>query len=65
MLEFRLDTTLVQILSDAIMDDKDQQFNYFETGMKMSVKCVNLIGKAYDGRNQDENAGAEENGRYM
>lgn len=45
------------------MDDKEQQFNFFETGMKMSVKCVNLIGKTYDARNHDESGSAEENGR--
>lgn len=47
------------------MDDKEQQFNFFETGMKMSVKCVNLIGKTYDARNHDESGSAEENGRKL
>jgi len=46
------------------MDDKNQQFSYFETGMKMSVKCVSLLGKAYEGRDQEDGA-AEENGRKM
>ena len=47
------------------MDDKNQQFSYFETGMKMSVKCVSLLGKAYPRRvDQDQEDGAaEENGR--
>ena len=45
------------------MDDKNQQFSYFETGMKMSVKCVSLLGKAYEGRDQEEDGAAEENGR--
>merc|ERR1712012_1544215 len=47
------------------MDDKNQQFSYFETGMKMSVKCVSLLGKAYEGRHQEEDGAAEENGRKM
>ena len=38
------------------MDDKNQQFSYFETGMKMSVKCVSLLGKAYEGRDQEDGA---------
>ena len=45
-------------------NNRAQQLSYFETGMKMSVKCVNLIGRAYEGGSQEENGGIEENGRY-
>ena len=50
------------ILNFDNMDDKAVQFNYFDAGMKMSVKCVDLLGKAFDGRNENGD-GVEENER--
>merc|ERR1712061_93464 len=52
------------ILNFDNMDDKAVQFNYFDAGMKMSVKCVDLLGKAFDGRNENGD-GVEENERKL